>query len=104
MGFLITRLCEWPHPAAVAARMLLGVVIVVAPLGADERAGSIMKRQQTAATGEIASVIHYEFYRERGRRPRAQALAGEMGDFVYRTMTHLGAGSASFLPLRPRYA
>ena len=73
-------------------------------LSVNEREGGIMKRQQTAPTGEIASVIDYEFYRERGRRPRAQALAGEMGDFVYRAMTHLSAGSASFLPLRPRYA
>ncbi len=68
-----------------------------------------MKRQQThgptaATTGEIASVIDHDFYCERARRLRAEALAGGVRDFVYRTVTRFTARPASRLPLRPRYS
>lgn len=63
-----------------------------------------MKRQQTATTGEIASVIDHDFYYERARRLRAEPLVGDMRGFVYRAVAQLTARPASCLPLRPRYA
>ena len=63
-----------------------------------------MKHQQTATTGEIASVIDQGFYDERARRLRTEPLVGGVRDFVYRTMTQLTARPAGCFPLRPRYA
>jgi hypothetical protein len=68
-----------------------------------------MTRQQTdglAWTGprEIASVIDYEFYRERARRLREQAVAGGVRDFVYRTITRFCGTPGSRLPVRPQYS
>lgn len=68
-----------------------------------------MKRQQThgpiaATIGEMASVIDHDFYCERAWRLRAEALAGGMRNFGYRTGTRFTARPASRLPLRPRYS
>lgn len=65
-----------------------------------------MARQQTERpTGtrprEIASVIDSDFYSERARRLRDDAVAGGVRDFVYRTITRFCEMSAGRFPARP---
>lgn len=65
-----------------------------------------MARRQTdgpswTGPSEIASVIDYDFYRERARRRREDAVAGGVRDFVYCTITRLCGLPASRLAVRP---
>ncbi len=52
---------------------------------------------------EIASVIDYDFYCDRARRLRDEAMAGGGRDFVYRAITRFCGTSASCAPARPEY-
>ena len=68
-----------------------------------------MARQQTEGPAwtrprEIASVIDYDFYRERARRLRDDAVAGGVRDFVYRTITRFYGTSAGGAPAKPEYS
>jgi hypothetical protein len=68
-----------------------------------------MVRQQTGEiTGirprVIASVIDSDFYRERARRLRDDAVAGGGREFVYRTITRFCGTSAGHAPARPEYS
>jgi hypothetical protein len=64
-----------------------------------------MERQQTGITGTrprvIASVIDSDFYSERARHLRDDAVAGGVRDFVYRTITRFCETSAGRAPARP---
>ena len=53
---------------------------------------------------EVASVIDYDFYRERARRLRDDAVAGGVRDFVYRTITRFYGASSGRAPARPEYS
>ncbi|MDX1487065.1 MAG: hypothetical protein R3268_02615 [Acidiferrobacterales bacterium] len=50
---------------------------------------------------EIASVIDYDFYRERARRLREEAVAGGVRDFVYRTISRFCETPSSRAPAEP---
>jgi hypothetical protein len=68
-----------------------------------------MARQQTEGiTGTrprgIASVIDSDFYSERARRLRDDAVAGGVPDFVYRTITRFCGMSAGRAAARPEYS
>lgn len=68
-----------------------------------------MARQQSdrpswTGPSEIASVIDYDFYRERARRRREDAVAGGVRDFVYCTITRFCGPPASHLPVRLEYS
>jgi hypothetical protein len=68
-----------------------------------------MARKPTAGSTwtrprEIASVIDYDFYRERVRRLRDEAMAGGGRDFVYRTISRFCGTSTSRAPARPEYS
>lgn len=67
-----------------------------------------MGRQQTEGSTwtrprEIASVIDYDFYCDRARRLRDEAMAGGGRDFVYRTISRFCGTSASGAPAAPEY-
>ena len=66
-----------------------------------------MVRQQTGGSNGtrprgIASVIDSDFYSERARRLRDDAVAGGVRGFVYRTITRLCDTSAGRAPARPQ--
>jgi hypothetical protein len=67
-----------------------------------------MARQQTEGPTwtrprEIASVIDSDFYRERARRLRDEAMAGDGRGFVYRTFSRFCGTSTGRAPARPEY-
>ena len=68
-----------------------------------------MERQQAEVPAgtrprEIASVIDSDFYSERARRLRDDAVAGGVRDFVYRTIIRFCGTSAGRGAARPEYS
>lgn len=68
-----------------------------------------MARQQTEGRTwtrprEIVSVIDYDFYHERARRLRDEAMAGGGRDFVYRAISRFCGTSTGRAAARPEYS